>query len=172
MDSRRGLWTFSPRAGSDLAAAAVPWLGAAPLVASPPATVQASQTRHQSAVLMTLEGQLGHSGHHAHSHTSDRHTWNTAEDAAHETGKKVQNGSAKKPASMQLRLLLIVQETLSFLQHFTLLSSPRIAIVFSNKCLQSYWRNQLKTFSKLFYNKEITKLIFCAAESIFFHDYI
>lgn len=62
--SRRVRWASGPAAGSDLAAAAVPWLGAAPLVASPPATVQASETWHQGAALVMLRRQLGHCCHH------------------------------------------------------------------------------------------------------------
>lgn len=77
VDSKIPLWTLGlseidsgrvQRAawdpGSDLAAAAVPWLGAAPLVASPPATVQASHAWQQGAALVMLRRKPGCGAHH------------------------------------------------------------------------------------------------------------
>lgn len=128
-------WTFSAEAGSDLAAAAVPRLGAAPLVASPPATVQASQTRHQGAALVMLGRQLGHCGHDGRSHTSSWHTPETQQ-------RTIQNEHQRLERLCSLflqrnllwcNLRLNLQETPSFLQHFTLMDShkPYLFVIFT-----------------------------------------
>lgn len=65
MENADNLRSISAEAVPDLAAAAVPRLGAAPLIASPPATVQATETRHQGAALVMHGG-----GHHGCSRMS------------------------------------------------------------------------------------------------------